>query len=171
MSTNDKNTTETICEWASERYMGTVSKVYAELLENKSSGEIAVSEIAQNAKLQSMTVTACIWTLTDGVLLTGARPFTDKIDKILFIIDQYHEEYGCSPTVREIHESLNVSLSTIKIALEVLVGLGCIDYRVGRSRSIKMKMTYEEGEELIKHINQTIAVRVLEHKKEKEEEL
>lgn len=171
MNTNDKskNITETVCEWASEQYMGTVSRVYAELLKNKSSDEIFVSEVAQRAKLQSMTVTACIWTHTNGKILRGARPFTDKIDKILCIIDQYHSVYGCSPTVREIHDNLNAALSTIKIALEVLVGLGCIDYRIGRSRSIKMKMSYKEGADLIEQINQAANTQIEKNKEEKEE--
>lgn len=114
-----------------------------------------------------MTVTACLWTITNGECLPGARPIKENILRVLKEIDLYHGAYGCSPTIREIQDDLNLSLSTIKISLDVLVGFGCIDYRLGRSRSIKPKMHYEEGEKIIRAANEKIIACTSEWQKKK----
>ena len=106
------------CEWASEQCMGAVSAAYSHLLEKaKTKGgcdDITVADIAQETKMPPMTVTACLWTITNGECLPGARPIKENILRVLKEIDLYHGAYGCSPTIREIQDDLNLSLSTIK---------------------------------------------------------
>lgn len=159
------------CEWASEQCMGAVSAAYSHLLEKaKTKGgcdDITVADIAQETKMPPMTVTACLWTITNGECLPGARPIKENILRVLKEIDLYHGAYGCSPTIREIQDDLNLSLSTIKISLDVLVGFNCIDYRLGRSRSIKPKMHYEEGEKIICAANEKIIACTSEWQKKK----
>ena len=107
--------------------------------------------------MSSSIVTACVWSLTKGkTILPGTRPLQDTVHKVYDVICLYQKEYEASPTVREIRDELGLSISTIQASLVILASLGCIDYLVGRSRTIRMVMKPDDVHLLIDDINETI---------------
>ena len=92
----------------------------------------------------------------DYTLLPGTRPLQDTVHKVYDVICLYQKEYEASPTVREIRDELGLSISTIQASLVILASLGCIDYLVGRSRTIRMVMKPDDVHLLIDDINETI---------------
>lgn len=58
--------------------------------------------------------------------------------KIMDFINSYRSEHGFSPTVREISNSVHLSLSTVQYHLDTLKGQGYISRKDHSSRSVQV---------------------------------
>lgn len=64
---------------------------------------------------------------------------TDKQEELLYCIKSYIEDYGFSPSIRELQEMMNKkSTSTIKQGLDILRKKGYINFQDHKVRTIKI---------------------------------
>ena len=143
-------------EWISNHTLNIVREARIRL-KARGKDDYTLYELSRECNMSSSIVTACMWSLTKGkTILPGTRPLQDTVHEVYDVICLYQKEYETSPTVREIRDELGLSISTIQASLVILASLGCIDYLVGRSRTIRMVMKPDDVHLFIDDINVTI---------------
>lgn len=144
-------------KWVSNQSLNAVQNAYDELIVTMGNGNVSIHDLAEKAGVSSSIAAACMWSLSKGtIVLHGTRPLPSTVCDVYDVICVHQTRFETSPTVREIREELHISTSTIQAALVILASLGCIDYLVGCSRTIRVVMQPKDTHFLLDKVNTSI---------------